>query len=295
MFVLTQSSSCTFVPNTDYYIPNQNPSGSASNASDCCTRVCGGQTPYYTFDNSGTRQCYCKNSKNNSRPSTTATSGKCNSNPPPPPPPQKYPNYQGCISNISKALPYCDASKSIDERVQSLIQSLNITEKASRMYSCRSNCDTCPCAIPRIDLPPYAYLVEVNTAVAAVCLNKRCATVFSGPLGLAASFNRTVWSQKGQVISTELRAFSNHGGKRGLGKHVGVMGFGPNINVVRDPRFGRNSELPGEDPYLNGEYATFFTLAMQQKDANGYPRMISYLKHFTAYSRETNRGHDTYV
>ena len=198
------------------------------------------------------------------------------------------------MTNVSQALPYCNATASIDERVASLIQSLNLTEKASRMYSCRPNCDTCPCSIPRIGLPPYAYLVEVNTAVAAVCLEHRCATVFSGPLGLAASFNRTVWSQKGQVISTELRAFSNHGGKRGLGQHTGVMGFGPNINVVRDPRFGRNSELPGEDPFLNGEYAKEFTLSMQHKDANGYPRMISYLKHFTAYSRETNRGHDTY-
>ena len=128
--------------------------------------------------------------------------------------------------------------------------------QASRMYSCVDQCDTCPCAVPRVGLPTYAYLVEVNTAVAAVCLKGKCATVFSGALGLAASFNRTVWKQKGDVISTEMRAFSNHGGKRGLGKETGLMGFGPNINVVRDPRFGRNSELPSEDPFLNGEYVT---------------------------------------
>ena len=287
------SSSCTFIQNTDFYMPNQGPSGSATSALDCCTRVCAGQTKFYTFAKSS-NQCYCKTSNKNPRSSSDNTAGTCAPDPPPPPPPQKYPNYQGCMDETSKTLPYCNATKSFDERVDDLVSSLNLTEKASRMYSCRENCDTCPCAIPRIGLPPYAYLVEVNTAVAAVCLEKRCATVFSGPLGLAASFNRTVWKQKGEVISTELRAFSNHGGKRGLGKHVGVMGFGPNINVVRDPRFGRNSELPGEDPYLNGEYAKEFTLSMQERDANGYPRMISYLKHFTAYSRETNRGHDTY-
>ena len=80
---------------------------------------------------------------------------------------QIYPNYQGCIDEISQSLPYCDTSKTIDERVEALVSSLNLTEKASRMYSCRESCDTCPCAIPRVGLPPYAYLVEVNTDVAA--------------------------------------------------------------------------------------------------------------------------------
>ena len=81
---------------------------------------------------------------------------------------QIYPNYQGCIDEISQSLPYCNTSKTIDERVEALVSSLNLTEKASRMYSCRDSCDTCPCAIPRVGLPPYAYLVEVNTDVAAV-------------------------------------------------------------------------------------------------------------------------------
>lgn len=239
------TSSCTFIPDTDFYVPNQGPSGSATSALDCCTRVCAGKTKYFTFAKSS-KQCFCKTDNTNPRSSTDNIAGSCDPNPPPPSPPQRYPNYQGCVDNASMPLAYCDASKPLDDRVHALVSLLNLTEKASRMYSCRDNCDTCPCAIPRVGLPPYAYLVEVNTAVAAVCLEQRCATVFSGPLGIAASFNRTVWRQKGEVISTELRAFANHGGKRGLGAEVGVMGFGPNINIVRDPRFGRNSELPGE-------------------------------------------------
>ena len=293
----TAPKHCTFIADTDYYVSGQGPSGTATNASDCCTRVCAASTPFYVFASGGT--CYCKSSDAHPTYSPGNTAGKCGAAPPPPPP-QKFPNYQGCMDNVSSKLAYCDARKSFDERVAALVSSLNVTEKSRRMYSCVDNCDTCPCGVPRIGLPPYAYLVEVNTAVAAVCLSTastsspRCATVFSGPLGIAATFNRTVWRQKGDVISTEMRAFSNHGGKRGLGKRTGLMGFGPNINLVRDPRFGRTSELPGEDPFLNGQYAAEFTLGMQTPDANGYPRMIAYLKHFTAYSRETNRGHDTY-
>ena len=64
------------------------------------------------------------------------------------------------------------------------------------------------------------------------------ATVFPGPMGVGASFNRTAWSTKGEVISTEMRAFNNHYGKRGLGHYTGIAGFGPNINIARDPRFG---------------------------------------------------------
>jgi beta-glucosidase len=183
----------------------------------------------------------------------------------------------------------------ISERVADLVGSMNLTEKVSRMYSCEDTCDTCPCAVPRLGLPAYAYLLEVNTAVAAVCLEKRCATIFSGPTGVGAAFNRTAWQQKGDVISTEVRAFNNHGGTRGLGPYTGIAGFGPNINVARDPRFGRNSELPGEDPFLSGSYAAAMTKGMNAVDAAGYPKMLSYLKHFTAYSRETNRGHDSYA
>jgi hypothetical protein len=87
------------------------------------------------------------------------------------------------------------------------VSSLTLSEKISRIYSCVDDCDTCPCAVECVSLPQYAYLLEANTAVAAVCLApEECATVFTGPNGLAASFNRTVWRQKGVVLSTEVRA-----------------------------------------------------------------------------------------
>lgn len=91
----------------------------------------------------------------------------------------------------------------------------------------------------------------------------------------------------------------NLGWRRGTGgsnspDRIGITAYGPNINNQRDPRFGRSSELPGEDPLLSGSYASEMVQGMQEEDAQGYPKVIAYLKHFTAYSRETNRGHDNY-
>jgi beta-glucosidase-like glycosyl hydrolase len=125
---------------------------------------------------------------------------------------------------------------------------------------------------------------------------------------MAASFNRTSWKAKGDVVSTDLRAFNNigdamlgakknHGLGAGIGTDeyglLGLTGYGPNINVVKDPRYGRNSELPGEDPVLTAEYAVSYVQGMQQVKAGkgGKPvmKMLSSLKHYTAYSVETSR------
>ena len=89
---------------------------------------------------------------------------------------------------------------------------------------------------------------------------------------------------KGSVIGTEMRAFHNLAWHRGnTGNLIGLTGFGPNLNIARDPRFGRISELPGEDPYHSGTYGYHMIQGMQEKDENGHPKMLAYLKHFTAY------------
>jgi beta-glucosidase-like glycosyl hydrolase len=66
---------------------------------------------------------------------------------------------------------------------------------------------------------------------------------------------------------------------------VGLTGYGPNINMVKDPRYGRNSELPGEDPFLTGTYAQHYVQGMQQWSTGAHPhlKMVAYLKHYTAY------------
>ena len=67
-----------------------------------------------------------------------------------------------------------------------------------------------------------------------------------------------------------------------------LSAFGPKINLVKDPRYGRNSELPGEDPFLSGSYATSYVQGMQQV-SGGQQKMLAYLKHYTAYSKEASR------
>lgn len=210
------------------------------------------------------------------------------------------PNYKGCVEQKAKDLPYCDESLSLEDRVGDLVGRLNLTEKVSMISPQPALGDTCgdhTAGKPEIGLPDYFWLTETNTNVAALCYTAKwkCPTTFVGPMVMGASFNRSSWNFKGRVLGTEMRAFHNIGWHRAnTGNKIGLSGFGPNLNIARDPRFGRTSELPGEDPYHSGHYGYEMVRGMQEPDAQGHPKMLAYLKHFTAYSTESNRGHDTY-
>lgn len=212
------------------------------------------------------------------------------------------PHWHGCLDPAATGLPYCDVSLSIEARLDDLLSRLNITEKIAQITPDRSignMCDSYTIGKPEIGLPPWHWLVETNTNVASGCPEEgHCSTTFIGPMGLGASFNRTSWRLKGSVFGTEMRAFNNIGASRfspDRKDFICLTGFGPNINIARDPRFGRNSELPGEDPFLSGTYAAEMVTGMQEKDSHGYPKMAAFLKHFTAYSSEKSRGHDDYA
>eukprot|EP01079_Euglenida_sp_SAG-EU17-18_P009673 gene9673-1740_t len=209
-------------------------------------------------------------------------------------------NYRGCITPNATALPYCNTAVPMADRVKDLVGRLTLAEKIGILGPEKgiNPCDHHDAPVERLGLPEW--LVETNTAAASSPYDEaHTSTTFSGPMGLGASFNRTMWRLKGQVIGRELRAFNNIGWHRGDSAGpkdlIGVTGFGPNINNPRDPRFGRTSELPGEDPYHSGQYAKAMVSGMQTPDAKGFPLMLAYLKHFTAYSRETDRGHDNYA
>eukprot|EP00040_Diaphanoeca_grandis_P036063 m.228606 g.228606 ORF g.228606 m.228606 type:complete len:784 (+) comp33542_c0_seq1:89-2440(+) len=210
------------------------------------------------------------------------------------------PNYHGCDTPLAKSFQYCNTSLTNTQRVDSLIELLTLEEKIGLVAPDPGMGSTCFAhihAIDRVGLPQYGWLVEVNTGVASRCIGPgQCVTTFSGPTGLGASFNRKLWSDKGDVLSTEMRALSNINGQRGSSSQefIGTSAFGPNLNMIRDPRYGRNSELPGEDPFLTGSLGTAMVTAMQTADANGHPRVNAYLKHFDAYSTETNRMHSDY-
>lgn len=210
------------------------------------------------------------------------------------------PNYWACQNDIARSFPYCDATLSIDDRLEDLISRLTLEEKVSLISpqpELGSTCATHTASVPRLGLPSYMWLVEVNSAVASKCFLGKCATQFAGPLSMAASFNKTSWYWKGRVIGTEQRAFANLHNQRSIhddNAWIGLTGFGPNLNQPRDPRYGRTSELPGEDPILSGMYGVEMVRGMQHRDASGYPLMLAYLKHFAAYNKERGRGHDTH-
>jgi len=125
-------------------------------------------------------------------------------------------------------------------------------------------------------------------------------TVFPQVIGLAMTWNRSLWNKVGDVIGSEAVWQRNSGGKI----VPGLTYFTPNINIFRDPRWGRGQETPGEDPFLTSHYAAVMVMALQfgshfyedlQRAANDYkpdaikPRIAATCKHFAAYSLETNR------
>ena len=195
------------------------------------------------------------------------------------------PNYQACLPPHDNYT-FCNTALSVDERVDALIKLLTRAEKIAMISpnpKLGSTCNDHTSGVDRLGVPQWMWLTETNTGVNSACMAKdRCSTTFSGPMGMAASFNRSSWRAKGSVMGTEMRALTNAHWHRDAGVAakalIGVTGFGPNINQQRDPRFGRSSELPGEDPFVAGTYAAEMMLGMQEQDAAGHPKMLAYLK-----------------
>ena len=115
-----------------------------------------------------------------------------------------------------------------------------------------------------------------------------CATSFPHGLLLGATFNRSLWRSVGEAISYEARALGNQG--------VWGSGFSwsPDINLFRDPRWGRGQEVPGEDPVLNSEYAFEHVTGLQGLGDEDYIRVVATPKHFSAYDLENWNGTQRY-
>lgn len=136
-------------------------------------------------------------------------------------------------------------------------------------------------AIPRLGIPAYEWW---NEGLHGIARNGH-ATVFPQAIGLAASWNRDLLKQVGTVVSTEARAKFNLAGGPGQDhrRYEGLTIWSPNINIFRDPRWGRGQETYGEDPYLTGQLGVAFIHGLQGDDA-AHPRTIATPKHFAAHS-----------
>ena len=209
------------------------------------------------------------------------------------------PSGHACVNPGAET--YCQMGASIADRVADLVSRLNVTEKLGLLGSApkTDTCSTLDEGVQRLGIPPMQYLIECNSGVSSQCYTPipgdpysgACATVFPSSLNLGATFNRTLWVAKGSVVGDEARALNNLNVARRVGPQylVSLFCYGPNINTVVDPRYGRNGEIVSEDPYLTGEYAAGVVRGMQGPPTDRYIKVSSHLKHYTAYNVETNR------
>ena len=135
-------------------------------------------------------------------------------------------------------------------------------------------------AIPRLKVNGYNWWNEGLHGIA----RDGYATVFPQAIGLAASWDPDLLHAVGDTIATEARAKYNAVGlKSDHGRYQGLTIWSPNINIFRDPRWGRGQETYGEDPVLTGTLATAFVEGLQGPDP-AHPKTIATVKHFAVHS-----------
>ncbi|RZK48212.1 MAG: hypothetical protein EOO99_10900 [Pedobacter sp.] len=160
---------------------------------------------------------------------------------------------QGFIVSYGQSKLYLDSQLPIETRVHDLLKQMTLEEKALQM-------DNRTPAIPRLNIPAYDWWNEALHGVARAGL----ATSFPQPIGLAAGFNPASIAKMGQIISDEARAKYHQFQREGnFGPYTGLTFYSPNINIFRDPRWGRGHETFGEDPFLTSRLGVAFVKSMQ--------------------------------
>lgn len=183
---------------------------------------------------------------------------------------------------MNKELPaYKNTELSFEERVEDLVSRMTTEEKASQLLH------EAP-GIERLDIPPYVWWNEALHGVARAGK----ATVFPQAIGLAATFNTTLMEEVATAISDEGRAKYHaalRAGRHGI--YQGITFWTPNINIFRDPRWGRGQETYGEDPFLTAQMGCAFVRGLQGTDKK-YLKTAACAKHYAVHSGpEADRHH----
>lgn len=180
-----------------------------------------------------------------------------------------------------QTLPFYNSSLSIDARIQDLISRLTLEEKADQMMNNTS-------AIERLGILPYSYWNEALHGVG----RSGIATVFPQAIGLGATFDPDLAFRVSSAISDEARAMHNAAKAKGYNKQYGGLTFWtPNINIFRDPRWGRGQETYGEDPFLTASIGTAFVKGLQGDNPN-YLKTAACAKHFAVHSGPEKLRHE---
>jgi len=169
--------------------------------------------------------------------------------------------------------PFQNPELSIEARVEDLVSRLTPEEKAAQMLH------ESP-AIPRLGVPPYNWWNECLHGVARAGI----ATVFPQAIGLAAMWNPTRLFEIATAIADEARAKHHEFVRQGdHGMYKGLTFWSPNINIFRDPRWGRGHETYGECPYLTAKLGVAFCKALQGDDPK-YLKLVATAKHYAVHS-----------
>jgi len=175
--------------------------------------------------------------------------------------------------NSETILPFRNISLSTDERVSDLVSRLTLQEKADQLLY------TAP-AIPRLGVPAYNWWNEALHGVARAGY----ATVFPQSITIANSWDEDLMFSVANAISDEARAKYHECRRRGkTGIYQGLTFWSPNINIFRDPRWGRGHETYGEDPFLTGKMGSEFVKGLQGDDPR-YLKTVATAKHYAVHS-----------
>jgi beta-glucosidase len=180
--------------------------------------------------------------------------------------------FPGLVQAQDKLI-YKDASQPMETRAKDLVSRLTLKEKVALLgYNSK--------AVPRLGIPAYNWWNEALHGVARAGE----ATVFPQAIGMSATFNDDLLKQVSTAISTEARAKYNLAIAQD--HHIQYMGltfWTPNINIFRDPRWGRGQETYGEDPYLTATMGSAFVRGLQGNDPK-YLKVSATAKHFAVHS-----------
>lgn len=188
-----------------------------------------------------------------------------------------------CSQPEVRGLPFCDVTLSVEARAADLVGRLALEEIGPQLTARSSP------AIPRLGIPAFYWGTNtvhgINNAVTGgvLCLNAtgRCVTIWPAGPNFGATFNASLFRQLGQTTGVEMRALNNvqWGPAARPDGLDGLVAWGPTINLVRDPRWGRIQETPSEDPFLNGVFAREVTRGLQEGEDPRYLLTAATLKH----------------
>src|SRR4249919_3170161 len=179
------------------------------------------------------------------------------------------------------AAPYQNPDAPLEQRVNDLLSRMTPDEKVSQMMNDSP-------AIERLGIPAYNWWNEALHGVARAGL----ATVFPQAIGLAATWDTELMHRIADTISTEARAKYNEAIRRDdHSRYRGLTFWSPNINIFRDPRWGRGQETYGEDPFLTARMAVAFIKGMQGDDPH-YFKVIATAKHYAVHSGPEPSRHE---